>query len=66
MLLCELFFALYFTGKDEISQIVTNLHVSGGETIINKAHCFYKVYMGLYFYDQSIVMLFQWNALSRY
>ncbi|RCV22928.1 hypothetical protein SEVIR_4G271900v4 [Setaria viridis] len=30
-------------GKDEISQIVNNLHVSGGETIISKAYCFYKL-----------------------
>ncbi|TVU13378.1 hypothetical protein EJB05_40431 [Eragrostis curvula] len=29
-------------GKDEISQIVSNLHVGGGDTIIEKAHRFYK------------------------
>lgn len=30
-------------GKDEISQIVSNLHISGGDTIINKAHKFYQL-----------------------
>ena len=43
MLLCELIFILNFTGKDEISQIVNNLHVSGGDAIISKAHTYYEV-----------------------
>ncbi|XP_062230804.1 uncharacterized protein LOC133928482 [Phragmites australis] len=30
-------------GRDEISQIVNNLHVGGGDTIINKAHRFYTL-----------------------
>ncbi|KAF8670995.1 hypothetical protein HU200_050271 [Digitaria exilis] len=30
-------------GRDEISQIVNNLHVSGGESIISKAYNFYKI-----------------------
>ncbi|CAL4925838.1 unnamed protein product [Urochloa decumbens] len=30
-------------GRDEISQIVNGLHVGGGESIISKAHGFYKL-----------------------
>ncbi|CAN6310504.1 unnamed protein product [Urochloa humidicola] len=30
-------------GRDEISQIVNHLHIGGGETIISKAHTFYKL-----------------------
>ena len=47
VLLCELIFILNFTGKDEISQIVNNLHVSGGDAIISKAHTYYEVYISI-------------------
>jgi transcription factor IIIB subunit 2 len=47
VLLHELIFILYFTGKDEISQIVNNLHVSGGDTIIKRALHFYEVYISV-------------------
>ena len=47
MLLCELIFILNFTGKDEISQIVNNLHISGGDTIISKALKYYEVYISI-------------------
>jgi len=47
VLLCELIFILNFTGKDEISQIVNNLHVSGGDTIISKALKYYEVYISI-------------------
>lgn len=40
-------FYIYFAGKDEIRQIVNNLHVSGGDSIIEKAHRFYKVYISI-------------------
>jgi hypothetical protein len=36
------------SGRDEISQIVNNLHVGGGDTIINKAHKFYQVKLFLF------------------
>jgi len=47
VLLCELIFIHNFTGKDEISQIVNNLHVSGGDTIISKALKYYEVYISI-------------------
>ena len=47
VLLCELIFILNFTGKDEISQIVNNLHISGGDTIISKAFQYYEVYISI-------------------
>jgi hypothetical protein len=43
VVLCKLFFGFVLPGRDEIRQIVNNLHVSGGETVVSKAYRFYEV-----------------------
>ena len=48
MILCQLMFILcILLARDEISQIVNNLHVGGGDTIIKKAHRFYEAYISI-------------------
>ena len=49
MILCQLMFILcILLARDEIiSQIVNNLHVGGGDTIIKKAHHFYEAYISI-------------------
>ena len=34
-----------FIGRDEIRGIVTSLSVAGGDSIIDQAHAFYKVFI---------------------
>lgn len=38
-----MFLAFILPGREEIRQIVNNLNVSGGETIVSKAYHFYEV-----------------------
>jgi hypothetical protein len=42
-----MFILCILLARDEISQIVNNLHVGGGDTIINKAYHFYEAYISI-------------------